>query len=63
MCADCDHEKWAKVGNEVLNSGGLTDSDEQFLTGVVEWVEDNDHVTDAQIEKIKEKADKVGEDY
>lgn len=62
MCADCDSEKWAKAANEVLDSGQLSQSDETFLTGVVEWINDNKHATPAQIEKIREKADKVGID-
>lgn len=63
MCDGCDHEKWAEVANEALNSGALDNSDDQFLTGIVEWVEDNKHVTGPQVEKIKEKAERAGVDH
>lgn len=62
MCQNCEHEKWRGVIEEILD-GGVSDSDGNFLSGVDDWIEKNGHVTEAQISKIKEKADANDVDY
>lgn len=63
MCLDCKATYWGEVAQEVLDSGSLGKSDETFVDDVAGWIADNAHVTPAQIEKIKEKADLVGVEY
>lgn len=62
MCQDCDSEHWEEVIEGILDNGP-SDSDQRFLEGVAEWIGDNGHATEAQIEKIKEKADAIGVEY
>lgn len=62
MCQDCDTHKWLMVIEAVLDTG-VSNSDETFLSGISDWVEKNDHVTEKQIASIKEKADEAGVDY
>lgn len=63
MCQDCNSTYWLEIAQETLDSGSLSQSDETFLEGVADWIADNTHVTDAQIDKIKEKADIAGVEY
>jgi hypothetical protein len=62
VCQDCDATKWRGVIQEILDTG-VSQSDENFLTDVDSWIETNGHVTEPQIEKIKEKADEANVDY
>jgi len=62
MCEDCEPGKWNDVIQAILDHG-VSDSDQAFLESVSEWIDENSHVTQAQVEKIKEKADLVGIDY
>jgi dihydroneopterin aldolase len=58
MCSKCDYEIWIDKMEEMLE-----DSDYEFaedtVTSILEWVQDNDHITENQIRAIKNIAGSI----
>ena len=52
MCLNCNWERWyAKIENEILATSRY-DFAEDTLVGIMEWIEENEHVTQRQVDAV-----------
>jgi len=51
MCADCDWEEALEQANRLLDDGRFVFAT-QTVEGIADWIESNQHVTDAQQEAL-----------
>ena len=60
MCQNCGWSETQVKIQEILDTGKAGSSATSFLESVHEWVEEHEHVTEAQSKKVEEIADRVG---
>ena len=52
MCNDCDWERWhSHIEDEILATSRY-DFAEKTLVGIMEWIEENEHVTQRQVDAV-----------
>lgn len=51
MCADCDWEEALEQANRLLDDGRYAFASET-IEGIADWIEERQHVTDAQQEAL-----------
>lgn len=56
-------KKWQRVIEGMLNSDGDYDYAEETLGGILEYIEENDTITDAQIQAVENIQDKPSSSY
>lgn len=60
MCDTCDWQETKDKIQDILNTGTASESAVAFVEDVDGWIEENEHVTEAQSDRVESIADEVG---